>query len=426
MTNRLDRRSFLTLSAAFGATIAAPSASRGARRLLAASDGATLPYAGDTGLILVTIQLGGGNDGLNTVIPIDNPRLRELRGDSLPQPEHLHPVGEGHALHAMPYLAERWSGGDLAIVHGVASPEPSLSHFAATDVWASGSMDPGAASGWVGRALERSAGADTDPLIALTLGGMPITLQGEHTRTMSLPVTDERLAWSPADRREAGPLVAIHEQLMSATTTDAPLAAQVRAGHRAAMGLGERIGPITDRALAAREAEMHGAAETGDGDLLDDDTGLEQQLQVVADLILAGLPTRAYQVVDGDYDTHEGHVDRHPALLAGLDASLRRFTTRLGEKADRVVVATWSEFGRRPAFNGNGTDHGTASVGLVIGAPVAGGHHGEPVDLRRLDRDDNLIGTVDFRQYVGGVAQAVFAVDGSDVVDHPRPLNLRA
>lgn len=424
MTSQIDRRTLLTLGAAFGATLAVPRTVRGAERLFAATQGSTIPYAGDSGLILVTIQLGGGNDGLNTIVPINDPTLRALRGESLPTEQSLHRLDGDFALHAMPYLAQKWAADDLAVVHGVASPEPSLSHFASTDVWARGSMDPGATSGWVGRALERSSGVDVDPLIALTLGGMPITLHGEQTRTMTLPVTEEYLAWSPMDSSEAGPLLAIHEQLAAAAPDDAPLAAHVRAGHRAALDLGERVGPITDRAI---EAQDDTDPESEDPALEDTESGeLDQQLQVAADLIRAGLPTRAYQVAQGDYDTHEGQVERHRLLLVELDSAIQRFYERLGDMADRVVVATWSEFGRRPAFNGSGTDHGTASVALVVGRPIAGGHHGEPVDMGRLDRDDNLVGAIDFRRYLGGVGQAVFDVDGADIVEHESPLELRA
>ena len=409
---------------AFSATLAAPGAVsgaqrlRGAERLSAASEGTTLPYVGDNGRILVTIQLGGGNDGLDTVVPIADPKLRQLRGLALPAESHLYPIGDGFSLHAMPYLASRWTTDDLAIVHGVASPDPSLSHFASTDVWARGSMDPGATSGWVGRALELAAGTDADPLMALTLGGMPITLQGRSVRTLSLPVTDEPLAWSPMDRTEAGPLLAVQRTLATASPNDTALGAAVRGGHRAALDLGHRVGHITDQALD-REPPA-------DGDEDDDAGFLAAQLDVVADLIGAGLPTRAYQVVHGDYDTHDGQIARQPMLLGELDRCIGDFYRRLGAHADRVVVATWSEFGRRPGYNGSGTDHGTASVGLVVGRSIAGGHHGEPVNLSRLDADGNLEGAIDFRRYVGGIGQAVFEVDGADVAEHPQPLSLLA
>lgn len=419
-TTRLDRRSFLTLVGAFGATLAAPNAGRGAERLLAASVGTSLPYAGDNGRILVTIQLGGGNDGLNTVVPLENPALRSLRG-VLPNSAQMHELGEGFALNAMPYLAARWAERDLAIVHGVTSPDPSLSHFASTDVWARGSMAPSTSSGWAGRAVELSAGADADPLMALSLGGMPITLQGDRVRTMSLQVIDERLAWSPADRRAAGPLVDVHKQLAAAAANDSPLAAAVRRGHRSALEFGSRVGHITDKATDADLGDD--PSDVGDQD---EPSELGAQLEVVAELISAGLPTRAYQVVHGDYDTHEGQIDRHPALLAELDRAIAGFYGRLGDQGDRVVVATWSEFGRRPRFNGSGTDHGTASVGLVIGRSIAGGHHGEPPDLTRLDPNGNLIGAIDFRRYLGGIGQAVFDVDGARVADHPEPLALGA
>ena len=90
-----------------------------------------------------------------------------------------------------------------------------------------------------------------------------------------------------------------------------------------------------------------------------------------------------------------------------------------------VVVATWSEFGRRPEWNGSGTDHGTAGTHFVVGSSVIGGHHGGPVDLDRLDSDDNFVPTTDFRSYLAGLVAGVLDIDPASVVDTPtRPLEL--
>jgi len=206
------------------------------------------------------------------------------------------------------------------------------------------------------------------------------------------------------------------------STSPHDLAEQVRASQSLVRVVAEQIDEAVQLERLAAAAE----------DIEDDDEVAEEgpgpvghRLSVVADLITGGLPSRAYHVLHPGFDTHARQATDLPILLGQLDQALRRFHAALGPAAERVVVATWTEFGRRPEWNGDGTDHGTAGTELVIGPAVRGGHHGEPVSLDRLDRDGNFLVSTDFRDYLGGLVQGTLGVDGAAVLPGgTRPLEL--
>jgi uncharacterized protein (DUF1501 family) len=146
---------------------------------------------------------------------------------------------------------------------------------------------------------------------------------------------------------------------------------------------------------------------------------------VVADLTLAAelaasadAPRVIYVSTFGDFDTHQGEAQRHPALMQQLDDAIDAFVTRLegAGAADRAVVMTTSEFGRRPAENGSGTDHGTAAAHLVVGPGVRGARYGAPPSLAALDADGNPVITLDLRAYFASVLHGWLGVDPEPVV----------
>ena len=129
------------------------------------------------------------------------------------------------------------------------------------------------------------------------------------------------------------------------------------------------------------------------------DNTLADSLSLAAQLIQSDARPRVVYVNGfGDFDTHQGEAQRHPALMQQLDAGIDALFTGLGDAAGSVTLITVSEFGRRPAENGSGTDHGTANAHLVVGPKVAGGRYGEPPSLTALDATANLVHTVDFRR----------------------------
>lgn len=371
------------------------------------------PVASDE-RILVVIHLDGGNDGLNTVVPLDEPLYASLRGDGVTPIEDVYPLDSSFGLASMPYLSERWAADELAIVHGVGVDDGSLSHFAASDIWDGGNLDPAVFSGWLGRAVEHRFGAQADPLIGVCVGSFSRSLMGDLWTPFTLP-TGGALPWSEEFVVNNSGLVAGLESLTSRVPEEpdsGSLVSRVVDSHVVLRDVGERID--------AARPDDDTVTDRGRRD------GIGNDLAVVADVINAGLPTRVFHVRHRGFDTHANQLVDHPRLLSDLDAALAVFDARLGTTRDQVVVMTWTEFGRRVAFNGSGTDHGTSSVGLVLGSSVVGGHHGEPADLRRLDRAGNPTVTTDFRDYLTGVCAPALGVPAEVIAAGANPMEVLA
>ena len=427
------RRRFLQL-AGFGAAgaVGALTVPRFVDRLVAAETttgnfgpapgGATAGSGGrDPGMVLVSIQLGGGVDFLNTVVPLDDSRYAAVRGDGTLRmgddadgAPTLHRLDSSFALNSMPYLADRFAAGELAIVHGAGWEGSSLSHFDATDMWEKGSPDFGTTSGWLGRAMADLAGADADPLLAVSLGGVSPSMYADGWSPVGLRA-ESRIPWSAEFTDEYRSLDRALADVPVGGGTD--LWSRARDSQLELRGIGARLGPIV------------GGRHEGDEDDEDegDDGGgyLGYQLDLIADLINGGIPTRAFHVPHDGFDTHNEQRYLLAELNRELDAAVRRFQQRLGPNADRVVIATWTEFGRRPEWNGEGTEHGTAGVQFVLGPKVKGGHVGEQPPLDRFDADGNFLITTDFRDYLAGLTLGTLGADPGRVVDGGRgPLDL--
>ncbi len=334
---------------------------------------------------LVVITLYGGNDGLNTVAPVNNSIYRSARGALALDPTATHALADGFELHpSMPAAKGLWDAGHLIVVLGAGSPDRDRSHFKLQDEWQT--ADPTAAqrTGWIGRWLDATG---TDPLRALaTTPTMPLLLLGAKASGSTLPAAGRRTA---------------------------PLAGAVRDAYAALMaaprdGLFARAATVGTDLLTVERHVGDALAAGGTGALDDASTGeLQLQLDAIAKLVLAGLPTKVYAASLGGFDTHAGQADTHARLLAELDTALGHFFAGLGDHAGGVVVMVHSEFGRRVATNGSeGTDHGRASVVLLAGPSVKGGLAGDPPPLDRLD-DGDLSVTTDYRSIYAGVLTGV-------------------
>ncbi len=341
---------------------------------------------------LVLVTLYGGNDGLNTVIPYADPRYAAARPTLGYTPDQVLPLAEGLGLHpSMKGLKALWDAKRLAVVLGVGYPDPVLSHFRSMDIWQTASPSAPAASGWLGRWLDATG---TDPMRAISIGPtLPVLLTGTKQSGTAISGSGIKIAggarvasslpalWAPgADRQgQAARVAASGADLLSVQHTMADLLATPSGGAPSA--------PVA--------------------------SGLAGQLALVARLILAGAPTRVYQVSLGGFDNHAAEKATHARLLSVLDDAVAAFFTTLHDapQASGVTLVTYSEFGRRVAENGSdGTDHGTAAPMLVAGPSVKGALYGAPPSLADLD-DGNLRFTTDFRSVYASVLQSVIGVD---------------
>ena len=326
--------------------------------------------------ILVLLELNGGNDSLNMVVPYADPAYRRARPGLAIGRDAVAQLDERLGLNrALEPLMPSWQGGELAVALGVGYPRPNRSHFRSIEIWNSASdSEQVITEGWVNRLFaaapqEGGAGA-TD---AVVLGGPSGPLLGPALRTVVMR-QPERFLQRAANVGEG-------------------------AAEGSNPALDHILGVRSDVTAAAEEIEAHLerapkiAVEMPEG-------RLGRQLENAARLILAGVPLSAIKVAQSGYDTHAGQAGRQRKLLTELSAALAAFRAALiqGGAWDRVLVMTYAEFGRRVAENASGgTDHGTAAAHLVLGGRVRGGLIGEQPSLTALDGGD-LRHRLDFRR----------------------------
>lgn len=351
---------------------------------------------------LVLVTLYGGNDGLNTVIPYQDPNYLKLRPNLGYQPDQVLPLAEGLGFNPqLKGLHSLWSAGTLAVVRGVGYPNPVLSHFEGMDIWQTANPTDGSGPGWLGKWLDEYS---DDPMRALSVGTtLPPVLRGE--KNAATAITSTRLTL-PGDAT----LQEAYGALQASGSDRTGLAAAVAASGAdllSAKGQLDRLAGST-----ASPSTPSGTTPTAGS--------LTEQMAVVAALIRAGAPTQVYQVSLSSFDTHAAEKPNQEKLLADLDSAFSSFFAGLrGVKAAQgVVVMTYSEFGRRPAENASGgTDHGTAAPLFVAGPKVKGGQfYGEEPSLSSLDPNGNLLHNVDFRSVYATVLDKVVGADPEKVL----------
>ena len=299
---RLDRRAFLGLAGGVGA-LGALGALFGPRAWDALFGGDTTAGGGalgqGEGSKLVLLTLYGGNDGLNTVIPYQNPAYASARGPLAVEASSVLPLADGFGLHAgMPGFKKLWDAKELAIVHGVGFANPNYSHFESMDIWQSGDTDASVSTGWLGRWLD---GTKSSPLRAIALGPtLPTALSGERVQGAAIPIGPLVLPGDPGEQ-------ALYAALARAGTSGAPLAVEAATSDAVLLQLNQRLGPILSRSTTANPlhvSDLAGEAQTAASELAISDGGggraggdvLAVQLSVVANLILAGASADVYSV----------------------------------------------------------------------------------------------------------------------------------
>jgi uncharacterized protein (DUF1501 family) len=398
----LTRRGFIAASGVVGAAgIAGGSAWAALADSAGARSAASTAPSGTAGT-LVLITLYGGNDGLDTVVPVTDPAYQKARGELAVAPKDAHPLADGLSFHpSLARLARRYGDGGVAIVRGVGYPAPDHSHFRSMSIWQTASPQTASPTGWLGRWLDTTsssqASAAGGPIQAVGIGPtLTPALVGARRSAAAVPV---------------GPLAVPGGALGSSIRAlyQAPRESSEGALLQSIAGVDADYLSVADRLGKLLPA----AADTGRAN------DLGSQLDVVGTLINAGVPTQAYAVSLGGFDTHTGEEQTHAGLLAEVDSAVDAFLTSVARapQADRLVVMIYSEFGRRVATNaGGGTDHGTAAPVILAGPGVRGGMYGDQPSLTKLgtgDDEGDLIATTDFRDVYATVLADVLNSDPS-------------
>ena len=349
--------------------------------------------AGAADRILVLVELKGGNDGLNTVVPYADPLYAQLRPTiAIPAGEVLR-LDERSGLHpVLKPLLPLWERNELAIVQGVGYPQPNLSHFRSIEIWDTASNSGEyLGDGWLARGMK--AGFATKG--AFTAEGVRI------------------------GSSDLGPLAgarAVSLNNPEAFVDQARLASSRSAPGNAALQHLLRVEADVSQAAEGLRAERHPFATSFPAGAFGN--GIRAAAQVIASQRgRGGVPVLTLTL--GSFDTHQNQVNLHANLLRQLAEGLLALRGALTELGlwDRTLVMTFSEFGRRPRQNqSNGTDHGTAAPHFVLGGAVRGGLYGQAPDLSRLDGAQNLAFTTDFRQLYAAIAADWWGVNPDSVV----------
>ncbi len=375
---RASRRDLLRASM-YGVSVSAGSALR--MSLFGQAAAALAQEPSSNGKILVVLELSGGNDGLNTLVPYGDDAYYKHRPNLGIPRKQLRPIDDHFGFsHGMAGFEKLYKSGKLAIVHGCGYENPSFSHFTSMAYWHTAAPNSGEPYGWVGRLADAMAPnappnflVDIDSHQSLAVRSrlhVPVVFDDPNKFTREV-FAEER---------------AVSDAAIPTVKVDNP-------SQRYLLDIA-RSARSSSALVREAWAKYHSPVDYGI-------VGLD--LPKVAALIQAGMPTRLYYTSyrNNAFDTHVFQADVHQRLLTYASDAVSGFLTDLDRigRADDVVVMVFSEFGRRVPENVNlGTDHGTANLMFVAGKPVKGGHYGKVPSLTDLDAGDNLIFTTDFRR----------------------------
>ncbi|MFO1044269.1 MAG: DUF1501 domain-containing protein [Planctomycetaceae bacterium] len=339
--------------------------------------------------VLVLIQLAGGNDGLNTLVPFADPAYEKARpGIGIPKGQVLK-LNDSVGLHpGLSGMRELYDEGKLAIVQGVGYPNPDRSHFRSMDIWQSAQpLNETPRDGWLGRALEWQF--DRQPALAeaLSLGTDKLPLAFVSTR-VNVPTLRRLEEFQLVD----GQASAANRNLTRAAQRHL---ADLPAANGSELDFLRRA---TTTALTSAE-RLKSLSSSYRTTVSYPGTSLANKLKLIAQMLTADLPARIFVVSLDGFDTHSQQLPGHAALMAELSGAIRAFEQDLVEHklSDRVLLATYSEFGRRVAENGSlGTDHGAASMLFAVTPSGKSGLYGKYPNLTDLT-DGDLKFNVDFR-----------------------------
>ena len=349
--------------------------------------------------ILVVINLNGGNDGLNTVIPYQNQNYYNLRPDIAIPNDSVLPITDELGLHpSLSHLANFWNQGKLCIVENVGYSNQNLSHFRSTDIWQSGSeSDQVINTGWIARVIEQVYPNHVD-----NLPEIPTALLQGTTNNLLLNGSEGITGMMVEDPSTFYDLVS--NTVYNSSDNIIP---ETSGGNEL-----EFIRGI-DNSANEYAGYIQNASNTGQNTVEYDNNRLSAQLSTAAKLISGGMYSPFYIVYQAGYDTHADQLNRQGLLLSELSNAINNFYIDLENQglSDKVVIMTTSEFGRRPYQNGGeGTDHGTAAPMFLVGESVNGGIIGNAPNLDTFDNNNNLFHEHDFRQIYASVLNQHFGL----------------
>ena len=396
------------------------------------------PVNGKDGPVLVVIQLAGGNDGLNTVVPLGNDHYHKARPKLGLKAGTVRKIRDDVGFHpALGGFQELHDEGRLGIVQSVGYPNPNRSHFRSTDIWMTATdSNRFSNAGWIGRYFDTAcSGAPTT--VGLAVGRhSPLAFASQQPKGIALE-NPESFRFADLDEGADGETMGsgTFYRRMNSGTDDASLGDPANTGGSVAMLEGSSSSLPRGSALDFLERTALDAQVSSD-QIRSIANGvrnaspypaskLANDLRLVARLIAGGLGTRVYHVSQGGYDTHTNQAGAHQRLLGILGDAMAAFIKDLKAlgQSDRVLVMTFSEFGRRVAENGNaGTDHGAAAPLFLAGTRIKAGWHGTApsLDPSSLHNGD-IRHTTDFRSVYASILEQWLRTDPKPILGKAFP-----
>ncbi len=422
MNPNLNRRTFLRTSALGGVLTATVPTFLAAtcQRLEAAEGGPTTAPGRSQDLpILVVVQLAGGNDGLNALVPFADDHYHRARPQLGLKAGQVLKLNDQFGFHpALTGLKSLHDDGLMAAIQAVGYPNPNRSHFRSTDIWMTATdSDRFANRGWLGNYFDHAC-PGADPTVGICVGRQsPLAFAADRPTGVAVENPDS-YRYVDGDAPEAGEMAGGEKfyRQMNAAEDPSMIAGPDGAGDSVAQlsGTAVQTSPLDFLERTALDAQVSSdqirtLAKRAKNQATYPAGRLANDLKLVARLIAGGMATRVFYVSQGGYDTHTGQQATHQRLLTELGGGLKAFVADLRAmgQLDRVLVLTFSEFGRRVAENASGgTDHGAAAPLFLLGSRIRAGIHGTAPSLRPEDLlNGDVRHSTDFRAVYAGVLE---------------------
>ena len=356
---------------------------------------------------IVVVQLSGGNDYLNCVIPYENPNYFDNRPNVRLNEDQVIPIGQGLAMNpAMAPIKELYDQGKVAILHGTGYPDPNRSHFRSMDIWHTAEPTKVGNEGWLGNAVNQMHPKHDNVVAAVNFGSaLPRALVSHQAPVATVNDLETYGLMNHVDdlnqRMEA--LQAFRDIYTQAIGSGPVMDYLSQTGLDALQG-SDILGTVLDK----YSSEVEYA-----------DNSFAKSIKSAAQVLLADIGTRICYTQHGSFDAHTNGIALQEGLLEDVSGGIFDFyiDMKSANKADDVVLFVFSEFGRRVKDNGNGTDHGSGGVAFVIGDSVEGGHYGEYPSLKSEDLiEGDLEFSLDFRSIYTELLEDWLEVDSKPVV----------
>ena len=356
---------------------------------------------------IVVVQLSGGNDYLNCVIPYEDPNYLDNRPNVRLNEDQVIPIGQGLGMNpAMAPIKELYDQGKVAILHGTGYPDPNRSHFRSMDIWHTAEPTKVGNEGWLGNAVNQMHPKHDNVVAAVNFGSaLPRALVSHQAPVATVNDLETYGLMNHVDdlnqRMEA--LQAFRDIYTQAIGSGPVMDYLSQTGLDALQG-SDILGTVLDK----YSSEVEYA-----------DNSFAKSIKSAAQVLQADIGTRICYTQHGSFDAHTNGIALQEGLLDDVSGGIFDFYLDMknANKADDVVLFVFSEFGRRVKDNGNGTDHGSGGVAFVIGDSVEGGHYGEYPSLKSEDLiEGDLEFSLDFRSIYAELLEDWLEVDAKPVV----------